>query len=82
MYPSRKTVARRNAKNYQDTKHAKVVKKWQVKDGVCELSQKPSGKWLAEFTSDDKEEYIVAQANTPKGALKRLQIETTPITTA
>ena len=79
---SRKEIAESNAKNYQATKHAKVVRKWKVKMGVCELSQRSTGDWLAEFTANNKPQrhtYIVALGDTPKAALKELKVDTTPV---
>lgn len=68
-----------NAKNYQDTKHAKTVKTWKVKGGECTLRQRPSGKWEAEFAADRDDRYTVVLASTPARAIKRLRIDTTPI---
>jgi len=76
---SRKTIAESNAKNYQATKHAKVVRKWNVKKGVCELSQRSTGDWLAEFTSHDGEQYTVVLAESPKIAVRKLKVDTTPV---
>ena len=82
MLLSRKQIAKNNAANYQATKHAKVVKKFETKKGTVELSQRSTGDWLAEFTANDtpqRYDYKVAIGDTPKQALKRLKIDTTPV---
>ncbi len=68
-----------NARNYQDTKHAKTVRTWKVKGGECKLRQRPSGKWEAEFAADHDDRYTVVLASTPTRAIKRLRIDTTPV---
>lgn len=79
---TRKDIAESNAKNYQATKHAQIVRKWEVKMGICELSQRSTGDWLAEFTANNKPQrhtYKVALGETPKAALKELKVDTTPV---
>lgn len=71
-YPSRRAVRRRNEKNYADAKTAQVAKTWEVSGGTCQLRQRKSGKWTAEFLSHDEEEFAVAIAKTPAQAIKRL----------
>ena len=74
---SRNDIGKLNRANRADAKRAVITKTWKVKGGTCCLRQRPSGKWTAEY--DGRRGFIVALASTPKDAIKRLEIDATPV---
>ena len=73
MGTRRRITARLNLKNRKDAQLAIIVHTWKEDGGTYRTRQRPSGKWEAEFTSDDDEEYIVALGASPKEAMERLK---------